>query len=85
MQVFCPRRYTCRKCSRVFYTVEDLAKHDGTDHLKVTLDFDEVVTKCHQCDREFVSWEMLRHHRLRDHVAEDIDIGTSTWCPSCNR
>ncbi|XP_033225614.1 zinc finger protein 84-like isoform X2 [Belonocnema kinseyi] len=85
MQVFCPRRYTCRKCSRVFYTVEDLAKHDGTDHLKITLDFDESVTECHQCDREFVSWEMLRHHRLRDHVAKDIEIGTNTWCPPCNR
>ncbi|XP_012276780.1 PR domain zinc finger protein 5 [Orussus abietinus] len=81
----CPRVYTCKKCSLVFASVEELAKHEGSDHLKITLDFDETVKECHQCEREFVSWDMLRHHRLRDHVAESIEIGRSTWCPLCNR
>lgn len=85
MQLFCPRRYTCSKCCVVFSTVEELAKHEATNHLKVTLDFDESLKECHQCDREFVSWEMLRHHRLRDHTAGSTEIGSNTWCPVCNR
>ncbi|KAG7202177.1 hypothetical protein KM043_015857 [Ampulex compressa] len=85
MQLHCPRKYTCRKCSLCFELVEDLAKHEATSHLKVTLDFDKSVKDCHQCDRQFVSWEMLRQHRLRDHLGEDIKIGTNTWCSLCNR
>ncbi|XP_063977254.1 zinc finger protein 665-like isoform X1 [Diachasmimorpha longicaudata] len=81
----CPRKYSCGKCTLVFPTVEDLAKHEGSDHLKVTLDFEESVKQCHCCDREFVSWEMLKHHRLRDHLASSIELGTDTWCSLCNR
>ncbi|KAI4494473.1 hypothetical protein M0802_008965 [Mischocyttarus mexicanus] len=85
MQFHCPRKYKCRKCPMSFELVEDLAKHEGTNHLKVTLDFDEIVKECHQCDRKFVSWEMLKQHRMRDHLGESIAIGMNTWCSSCNR
>ncbi|KAL2721386.1 zinc finger protein 354A-like isoform X1 [Vespula maculifrons] len=85
MQLHCPRKYTCRKCPMSFESVEDLAKHEGTNHLKVTLDFDEIVKECHQCDRKFVSWEMLKQHRMRDHLGESIAIGMNTWCSLCNR
>ncbi|XP_076642973.1 uncharacterized protein LOC143353480 isoform X1 [Halictus rubicundus] len=85
MQLHCPRKYTCRKCAACFELVEDLAKHEATSHLKVTLDFDRSLKDCDQCDRQFVSWEMLKQHRLRDHLGESIDIGTNTWCSLCNR
>uniref|UniRef100_A0A0C9R3P9 ZNF665_1 protein n=1 Tax=Fopius arisanus TaxID=64838 RepID=A0A0C9R3P9_9HYME len=85
IQLHCPRKYSCGKCALIFPTVEDLAKHEGANHLKVTLDFDESVKQCHGCDREFVSWEMLKHHRLRDHLASSIELGTDTWCSLCNR
>lgn len=85
MQLHCPRKYTCRKCSMCFELVEDLAKHEAIDHLKVTLDFDESIKDCDQCDRQFVSWEMLKQHRLRDHLANAVEIGTNTWCSLCNR
>ena len=85
MQLDCPRKYTCRKCSVCFELVEDLAKHEATSHLKVNLDFDKSVKDCDECDRQFVSWEMLKQHRLRDHLAEAIEIGTNTWCSLCNR
>ncbi|XP_033338765.2 uncharacterized protein LOC117227541 isoform X1 [Megalopta genalis] len=85
MQLHCPRKYTCRKCAVCFELVEDLAKHEATSHLKVTLDFDRSLQDCDQCDRQFVSWEMLKQHRLRDHLGESIDIGTNTWCSLCNR
>ncbi|XP_031841658.1 uncharacterized protein LOC116430976 isoform X2 [Nomia melanderi] len=85
MQLHCPRKYTCRKCTACFELVEDLAKHEATSHLKVTLDFDKSLKDCDQCERQFVSWEMLKQHRLRDHLGEAIDIGTNTWCSLCNR
>lgn len=85
MQLFCPRKYSCTKCSLVFQTVQELAKHEATDHLKVTFDFGKDVKECQQCDRQFVSPEMLRHHRLHDHVDESAELGTDTWCTLCNR
>lgn len=85
MQLYCPRKYTCRKCSTCFELVEDLAKHEATHHLKVILDFDKSVKDCDQCDRQFVSWEMLKQHRLRDHLAQANEIGTNTRCSLCNR
>lgn len=85
MQLHCPRKYNCRKCSACFELVEDLAKHEATNHLKVTLDFDRSVIDCDQCDRQFVSWEMLKKHRLRDHLTQINEIGINTWCSLCNR
>ncbi|XP_033347323.1 zinc finger protein Xfin-like [Bombus vosnesenskii] len=85
MQLHCPRKYNCRKCSACFELVEDLAKHEATNHLKVTLDFDRSVLDCDQCDRQFVSWEMLKKHRLRDHLTQINEIGSNTWCSLCNR
>lgn len=85
MQLHCPRKYNCRKCSACFELVEDLAKHEATNHLKVTLDFDTSVIDCDQCDRQFVSWEMLKKHRFSDHLTETSEIGTNTWCSLCNR
>ncbi|XP_076237210.1 uncharacterized protein LOC143180984 [Calliopsis andreniformis] len=85
MQLHCPRRYTCRKCSQCFELVEDLAKHEATNHLKVNLDFDKSMKDCDQCERQFMSWEMLKQHRLRDHLGEAIETGTNTWCSICNR
>ncbi|XP_076619124.1 uncharacterized protein LOC143340737 isoform X1 [Colletes latitarsis] len=85
MQLHCPRKYTCRKCSMCFELVEDLAKHEATSHLKVTVDFYRSDKDCDQCDRQFVSWEMLKQHRLRDHLGQAIEIGTNTWCSLCNR
>ncbi|XP_053971385.1 zinc finger protein 567-like [Hylaeus volcanicus] len=85
MQLHCPRKYTCRKCSMCFELVEELAKHEATSHLKVSVDFYRSDKDCDQCDRQFVSWEMLKQHRLRDHLAEAIEIGTNTWCSLCNR
>ncbi|KAK1119774.1 hypothetical protein K0M31_013188 [Melipona bicolor] len=85
MQLHCPRKYNCRKCSACFELVEDLAKHEATNHLKVTLDFDRSVLDCDQCDRQFVSWEMLKKHRLCDHLTQINEIGTNTWCSLCNR
>lgn len=85
MQLHCPRKYNCRKCSACFELVEDLAKHEATNHLKVTLDFDRSVIDCDQCDRQFVSWKMLKKHRLRDHLTQINEIGTNTWCSLCNR
>lgn len=85
MQLHCPRKYTCRKCTMSFELVEDLAKHEATSHLKVTVDFYRSDKDCDQCDRQFVSWEMLKQHRLRDHLGQTIEIGTNTWCSLCNR
>ncbi|XP_043522322.1 zinc finger protein Xfin-like [Frieseomelitta varia] len=85
MQLHCPRKYNCRKCSACFELVEDLAKHEATNHLKVTLDFDRSVLDCDQCDRQFVSWEMLKKHRLCDHLTQINEIGSNTWCSLCNR
>ncbi|XP_046484480.1 zinc finger protein 595 [Neodiprion pinetum] len=86
MRLFCPRRYRCKKCSSVFQSVEELAKHEGLHHLKVTLNFDECVNECDQCDREFVSWEILRHHRQRDHqLVPELATASNTWCSLCNR
>lgn len=85
MQLHCPRKYNCRKCSACFELVEDLAKHEATNHLKVTLDFDRSVLDCDQCDRQFVSWEMLKKHRLCDHLTQINEIGTNTRCSLCNR
>ncbi|KAK9297045.1 hypothetical protein QLX08_009140 [Tetragonisca angustula] len=85
MQLHCPRKYNCRKCSACFELVEDLAKHEATNHLKVTLDFDRTVLDCDQCDRQFVSWEMLKKHRLCDHLTQINEIGSNTWCSLCNR
>ncbi|XP_015186330.1 PREDICTED: zinc finger protein 528-like [Polistes dominula] len=80
-----PRKYKCRKCRMSFESVENLAKHEGATHWRVTLDFNEKANGCHRCDRKFVSWEMLKQHRMRDHFGEIIRIGTNTWCSSCNR
>ncbi|KAK0164102.1 hypothetical protein PV328_002765 [Microctonus aethiopoides] len=85
MQFYCPCKYACGKCSLVFKTVEELAKHEAKDHLKITLNFNESIKECHQCDREFVSWEMLRLHRLQDHYVGSIEFAANTWCPLCNR
>lgn len=85
MQLHCPRVYTCRKCSESFESVEILARHEASNHLKVKLDFTENLNGCDQCDRQFISWEMLKQHRLRDHLAKLTEIGTNTWCSLCNR
>ena len=85
--MLCPHMHTCLKCRIVFKTVEDLAKHEATNHLKVNRDFDESVKECHQCDRQFVRSEMLRNHKDRNHVVETIELESSTamWCSVCNR
>ncbi|XP_012531158.1 zinc finger protein 271 [Monomorium pharaonis] len=85
MQLHCPRVYTCRKCSASFESVEILARHEATNHLKVKLDITENLNDCDQCDRQFLSWEMLKQHRLRDHLAKLTEIGSNTWCSLCNR
>ncbi|XP_024893789.1 zinc finger protein 85-like [Temnothorax curvispinosus] len=85
MQLHCPRVYTCRKCSASFESVEFLAKHEASNHLKVELDFTGNLNDCDQCERQFVRWEMLKQHRLRDHLAESTEIGSNTWCSLCNR
>ncbi|XP_066582940.1 zinc finger protein 569-like [Prorops nasuta] len=85
LQLYCPRLYTCRKCSVIFQSVKDLAEHEATDHLKVILDCQDSLKNCDQCDRKFISWEMLKHHRIRDHLGEAVEIGHNTHCFPCNR
>ncbi|XP_043286449.1 zinc finger protein 84-like [Venturia canescens] len=78
VQLYCPRKYTCSTCSLAFQTLQELATHEETDHLKVAFDFGKEVKECQQCDQEFASSEMFRHHRLHDHIDE-------AWCALCNR
>ncbi|XP_048513182.1 zinc finger protein 667-like [Athalia rosae] len=88
IRLFCPCKYKCKKCSEVFQSVEELARHEGSHHLKVMLNFHESVNKCDQCDREFVSWEILGHHKQKDHQpipVTEAQTETNTWHSSCNR